>query len=82
MKQAALAAIRFYKRNISPALPPGCRYQPTCSEYTYEAIERYGIIRGIFLGAWRLLRCNPFSKGGLDPVPERPGTSGGRPVES
>jgi putative membrane protein insertion efficiency factor len=69
MKRAALAAIKFYKRNISPSLPPGCRYQPTCSEYTYEAIERHGVIRGIALGCWRLVRCNPFSKGGLDPVP-------------
>jgi len=69
MKAAALAMLRFYKRHISPSLPPGCRFQPTCSEYTYEAIERHGVIKGIGLGLWRLLRCNPFSKGGLDPVP-------------
>jgi putative membrane protein insertion efficiency factor len=69
LKGAALAAVRFYKRNISPSLPPGCRYQPTCSEYTYEAIERHGVLRGIALGAWRLARCNPFAKGGVDPVP-------------
>jgi putative membrane protein insertion efficiency factor len=69
VKRFALAALRFYKRNISPSLPPGCRYQPTCSEYTYEAIERFGVIKGIGLGVWRLARCHPFSKGGIDPVP-------------
>ena len=69
IKPAALAMIRFYKRNISSTLPPGCKYQPTCSEYTYEAIERHGVVKGIGLGAWRLARCNPFSKGGIDRVP-------------
>ena len=69
LKRPALAAIRGYKRFLSPLLPPGCRYQPTCSEYAYEAIERHGIVKGIGLGIWRLLRCNPFAKGGLDPVP-------------
>lgn len=70
MKSAALAALRFYKRNVSPSLPAGCRYQPTCSEYTYEAIERHGVVKGIVLGSWRLLRCNPLSRGGIDPVPD------------
>lgn len=70
MKGPALAAIRFYKRNISPSLPAGCRYQPTCSEYAHEAIERHGVIKGIGLGIWRLARCNPWSRGGLDPVPD------------
>jgi putative membrane protein insertion efficiency factor len=69
LKGAALAAIRWYKRTISPTLPAGCRYQPTCSEYTYEAIEVHGLVKGIAMGIWRLARCNPFSKGGLDPVP-------------
>jgi hypothetical protein len=69
MKRSALSAIRFYKKRISPSLPPGCRYQPTCSEYTYEAIERHGVIKGVALGVWRLVRCNPFSKGGYDSVP-------------
>jgi putative membrane protein insertion efficiency factor len=69
IKRAALAMIRFYKRNISPSLPAGCRYQPTCSEYTAEAIELHGVARGVSMGAWRLLRCNPWSAGGLDPVP-------------
>jgi putative membrane protein insertion efficiency factor len=71
MKNIALAMIRWYKRTISPSLPPGCRYQPTCSEYTYEAIEVHGLLKGIAMGVWRLARCNPFSKGGIDRVPER-----------
>jgi putative membrane protein insertion efficiency factor len=77
MKGPALAAIRFYKRYISPSLPPGCRYQPTCSEYAYEAIEVHGLIKGIGLGAWRLLRCNPFNKGGIDRVPGTDDLHGG-----
>lgn len=69
IKRPALAMIRWYKRSISPSLPPGCRYQPTCSEYAYEAIERHGVVKGIALGVWRLARCNPWSKGGIDRVP-------------
>ncbi len=68
MRGAALSLIRFYKRNISPTLPPACRYQPTCSEYAHEAIERHGVFRGIGMTVWRLLRCNPWSHGGFDPV--------------
>jgi len=68
-KRAAIRAIRFYKAKISPALPPACRFVPTCSEYTLEAIEKYGFLKGSFLGARRILRCNPFCKGGYDPVP-------------
>jgi putative membrane protein insertion efficiency factor len=71
VKGAALAAIRFYKRNISPSLPAGCRYQPTCSEYAAEAIEVHGLVKGIGMGVWRLARCHPWSRGGLDPVPEK-----------
>ena len=70
MKRLCLRLIRFYKKNISPAHPPCCRFLPTCSEYAYEAIERFGVLRGILLGLWRLHRCNPFSKGGYDPVPQ------------
>jgi uncharacterized protein len=66
--RAALAPIRFYQRAISPALPQRCRYHPSCSAYAVQAIERYGILRGAVLAAWRLLRCNPFSHGGYDPV--------------
>lgn len=68
MKTLALAVLRLYKRWISPALPPSCRYVPTCSEYAQEAIERFGALRGGGMALWRLLRCHPFVKGGLDPV--------------
>ena len=69
MKRPVLAILRFYKRAISPNLPPACRFHPTCSEYAYEAVEKYGIIKGGRLAVWRVLRCNPFGKGGWDPVP-------------
>jgi len=65
----ALCLIRFYQRFVSPALPPACRFVPSCSEYGYEAIAKYGIIKGGGLAAWRILRCNPFGRGGYDPVP-------------
>ena len=68
MKRAALAMLRFYKNAISPQLPPSCRFQPTCSEYAYEAIEKYGILKGGRLAIWRILRCNPFGGCGYDPV--------------
>jgi putative membrane protein insertion efficiency factor len=64
-----MAAIRFYQKWISPLFPPSCRYYPSCSQYTYEAIAKYGLLKGGAMGAWRLLRCNPFSKGGFDYVP-------------
>jgi putative membrane protein insertion efficiency factor len=67
-RRAALAPVRFYQRAISPALPRRCKYHPSCSQYAIEAVERYGILRGAILAAWRLLRCNPFSHGGYDPV--------------
>lgn len=67
--KGALHAIRFYRRSISPGLPASCRFQPTCSEYAYEAIAKYGIIRGGRLATWRILRCNPFGGSGFDPVP-------------
>ncbi len=69
MKTLSLAFIRFYQRRISASLPPACRFQPTCSHYGYEAIQRYGAIKGWALTLWRLLRCNPFNRGGYDPVP-------------
>ena len=71
MKRAMLASLRFYKRRISPLLPPACKYTPTCSEYAMQAVERYGAASGGYLAARRLLRCHPFAKGGYDPVPER-----------
>jgi len=69
VKSVALTLIRFYQRDISPARPPACRFQPTCSHYGYEAIERHGVIKGSLLTLWRLVRCNPFHRGGYDPVP-------------
>lgn len=69
MKRLVLALIRFYKRFISPALPPSCRFEPTCSVYTYQAIEKYGVIKGGIMGAKRIARCHPLNPGGYDPVP-------------
>ena len=71
MKHALIAALRFYKARISPQLPPACRYTPTCSEYAIEAIEARGVIMGVLLATKRVLSCNPFSRGGYDPVPGR-----------
>lgn len=71
MKKLLLAALRFYKSQISPALPPACRYSPTCSEYAMQAVERYGAVRGSLLAIRRVLSCNPFARGGYDPVPDR-----------
>jgi putative membrane protein insertion efficiency factor len=71
MKRVLLAVIRFYRRFISPHLPPMCRYYPTCSCYAIEAIETHGALKGGLLAAWRVLRCNPFSAGGYDPVPPK-----------
>lgn len=68
MKAFALGVIRAYQMLLSPLLPPSCRYTPTCSEYTRQAIERYGFGRGALLGARRILRCTPFHAGGYDPV--------------
>lgn len=63
-----LGGLRFYKRYISPWMIPACRFTPTCSEYMFDAVSRYGAIKGVALGLKRLLRCNPFCKGGYDPV--------------
>lgn len=64
--------LRGYKRFISPLLPPACRFEPTCSIYMMQAIQRFGVFRGGWMGTKRLLRCQPFCKGGHDPVPELP----------
>ena len=71
MKRVLLALIRFYRKYISPMKRGGCcKYIPTCSEYAAQAIEKHGALKGSILAAWRILRCNPFSQGGIDPVPE------------
>lgn len=70
MKRVLLATIGAYRRWISPSLPRRCRYEPTCSSYAAESVRRFGALRGALLACWRLLRCNPFSHGGFDPVPE------------
>jgi putative membrane protein insertion efficiency factor len=67
-RRVAVAPIVVYRRVISPLLPPRCKYAPSCSEYAVQAISEFGILRGLVLAAWRLLRCNPFSHGGFDPV--------------
>jgi putative membrane protein insertion efficiency factor len=71
VRTIALAGIRFYQRHISPGMRPACRFQPTCSEYAYDAIAGYGALRGGVMAVWRILRCNPLNDGGFDPVPER-----------
>lgn len=69
MKQVVIAIIRFYQRYLSAALGSSCRFQPTCSQYTVEAVERYGAAKGLWMGARRIGRCHPFNPGGYDPVP-------------
>ena len=70
-RSAATAPIRFYMRFVSPLLPRRCKYLPTCSEYALTAVRDYGVPRGFVLASWRLLRCNPFSHGGWDPVADQ-----------
>jgi putative membrane protein insertion efficiency factor len=71
LKIIAVRLIRFYQWFISPLVPPVCRFSPTCSHYAVESIETHGLWRGLAYAAWRILRCNPFVRGGFDPVPER-----------
>ena len=68
MKKIFIYLIEKYQKYISPMLGKNCKYYPSCSEYTKQAIEKYGALKGSFLGIWRILRCNPFSKGGYDPL--------------
>jgi hypothetical protein len=70
MRSVAVFLIRLYQWTVSPLLGPRCRFYPSCSHYALEAIERFGVIRGVALGLWRLLRCNPWNLGGYDPVPQ------------
>lgn len=69
MKQVFIALVRFYRTSISPFRAPCCRYYPTCSQYALEALEKYGAVKGGWMAFRRILRCNPFHKGGYDPVP-------------
>jgi putative membrane protein insertion efficiency factor len=69
MKWIALGLIRLYQVTISQVLPPSCRFIPTCSQYTFEAVEKYGFFKGGWMGARRILSCHPFNPGGYDPVP-------------
>lgn len=71
VKRILLASIRLYKRVLSPLLPSACRFTPTCSVYSYEAIEVYGPLKGMWMGIRRILRCHPLHPGGFDPVPPR-----------
>lgn len=68
MKRFIIYLIKMYKKGISPMFPPRCKYVPSCSQYALEAIEKYGVIKGGLKSAWRILRCNPFSRGGFDPL--------------
>lgn len=69
LKTLCMRIIKFYQKFISPMKKPCCIYYPTCSVYAYEAYKKYGFFKGTYLTIWRILRCNPFSKGGYDPVP-------------
>ncbi len=68
MKRLLIFVIKLYKKLISPLLPNACKFQPTCSEYAVEAINKYGVLKGSIKATYRVLRCNPFNKGGYDPV--------------
>ena len=71
LRSIAIAPIRFYQRVVSPAIPQRCKYYPSCSEYAAGAVRQYGILRGVVLAGWRLLRCNPLSNGGFDYVEDQ-----------
>lgn len=77
-RKALLRVLCGYKWLLSPLLPPSCRYVPTCSEYAMEAVERFGVLKGSWMAALRVLRCHPFVKGGFDPVVRRAEPSGSR----
>ncbi|WP_277630768.1 membrane protein insertion efficiency factor YidD [Atopococcus tabaci] len=71
MKKILIAIVRGYQKAISPLFPPSCRYYPTCSTYTVQALEKHGALKGALMGTARILRCNPFVRGGVDKVPDR-----------
>ncbi len=68
MRKIFVKPIEVYRRFVSPMLPPSCRYWPSCSEYALQSIQKHGVLKGGLLGAWRVIRCNPWSRGGIDPV--------------
>ena len=70
MKYIFIYIVKFYRKFISPLLPDSCRYYPSCSQYSIEALQKHGAFKGSILSSWRILRCNPFSRGGVDEVPE------------
>ena len=82
VQRAIVGALRVYKRFVSPVLPPACRFWPTCSEYSIEAVEVHGVLRGGWLALRRIARCHPFHRGGVDPVPSSPLTTGTDPMRS
>jgi putative membrane protein insertion efficiency factor len=71
LRAITIAPIRLYQRTLSPAMPQRCKYYPSCSEYAVGAVRQYGIVRGLVIAAWRLLRCNPLSNGGVDFVEDQ-----------
>jgi len=71
LKKIIITLIRFYQLALSPLKQPTCRFSPTCSQYSIEAIERFGVIKGTYLSVRRILKCHPFHEGGYDPVPEK-----------
>jgi len=71
IKKTVLFLLRGYRKAVSPTYAPCCRFEPTCSAYAYEAVEEWGVIAGLALSFWRILRCNPFCRGGYDPVPKK-----------
>ena len=71
MKKFLILLVNFYQKFISPALPPSCRYYPTCSNYMIDALKKHGPVLGLIMGISRIFRCNPFIRGGVDPVPEK-----------
>lgn len=68
MKRFLIGFVKFYRKYISPMKPPSCRFYPTCSEYSLQALEKYGVVKGLWLSVWRILRCNPWNPGGYDPL--------------
>lgn len=71
LRRTVTLPIKIYQKTVSPLLGPRCRYHPSCSEYAVQAIQKFGILRGLVLAGWRLLRCNPWSRGGFDPVEDQ-----------